>query len=104
MAVTEAASHIRVDANGIAWIDHTKVKVIEVVRDYLAYGWTPEEMHLHQPHLSLAQIYAAMSFYYDHQSELDSEIQRSLREADRLQGRFEDKALRRKLQQAKRNR
>src|SRR6266446_5306212 len=103
MAATETASHITVDADGVAWIDQTKVKVIEVVRDYLAYGWTPEEMHLHQPHLSLAQIYAAMSFYYDHQEELNSQIQSSLREADRLQEEFEDKTLRRKLQNAKRS-
>ena len=29
----------------------------------------------HPPHLSLAQIYDALSFYYDHQAELDADIE-----------------------------
>ena len=33
-------------------------------------------MHFQYPHLSLAQIYAALAYYYEHQNELDSEIQR----------------------------
>ena len=35
---TVAASHIRRDSQGVAWIDDTNVKVIEVVLDRLAYG------------------------------------------------------------------
>jgi hypothetical protein len=31
------------------------------VLDKIAYGWIPEEMHLQHPHLSLAQIHAALS-------------------------------------------
>jgi len=53
-------SHVRLDANGRAWIDETNVKVVEVVRDHLAYGWSPEEIHWQLPHLSLSQIYAAL--------------------------------------------
>jgi uncharacterized protein (DUF433 family) len=101
MAATELTSHVRLDERGVAWVDDTKVKVIEVVGDYLAYGWTPEEMHLHQPHLSLAQIYGAMSYYYDHQKELEAQIHRNLQEANNIQDCFEDKPLRQKLQRAK---
>ena len=101
MAAADVISHINVDEKGVAWIDHTKVKVIEVAGDYLAYGWTPEEMHLHQPHLSLAQIYAAMAYYYDHQKELDADIKRQLKEVDSLREQFEDKELQRKLRRAK---
>ncbi len=31
---------------------------------------------LRHPHLSLAQIYAALAYYYEHQPEMDAEIQR----------------------------
>ena len=71
-------THIRVDDRGIAWIDDTNVKVIEVVLDKLAHGSSAEEMHFQYPHLSLAQIYAALAFYDDHQSEMDDEIDRRL--------------------------
>jgi uncharacterized protein (DUF433 family) len=79
-----AAPHIRHDDRGVAWIDDTNVKVIEVVLDRLAYGWSPEEIHFQHPDLSLAQIHAALAFYYDHQSELDAEIARQDQEVERL--------------------
>jgi len=71
-----ARPHIKLDDQGAAWIDDTNVKVIEVVLDRLAYGWSPEEIHFQHPHLSLAQIHAALAHYYDHQTTLDAEIAR----------------------------
>jgi uncharacterized protein (DUF433 family) len=67
-------SHIMLDANNVAWIDDTNVKVIEVVRDKLAHDSTPEEMHLQYPHLSVAQIYAALAYYHDQRAEFDAQI------------------------------
>ena len=66
--------HIRLDDRGVAWIDGANVKVIEVVLDRLAYGWSPEEIHFQHADLSLAQIHSALAYYYDHQSRLDAEI------------------------------
>ena len=57
-------AHIHLDGRGVAWIDDTNVKVIEVVLDKLAHGWSPEEIHFQHPGLSLAQIYGALSYYY----------------------------------------
>jgi len=37
------ASHIVLDENGVAWIDDTNVKVIELVLDKLAHGSSAEE-------------------------------------------------------------
>jgi uncharacterized protein (DUF433 family) len=71
---TVSTSHIRRDPRGVAWIDDTNVKVIEVVLDRLAHGWSPEEIHFQHPGLSLAQIHGALAHYYDHQAELDAEI------------------------------
>lgn len=71
---TIVAPHINRDDRGVAWIDDTNVKVIEVVLDRLAYGWSPEEIHFQHPGLSLAQIHAALTYYCDHQPELDAEI------------------------------
>ena len=72
----ETAPHIRLDAQERPWIDDTNVKVIEVVLDHLAYGWNAETIHENHPHLSLAQVYAALAWYYDHQVEMDGEIER----------------------------
>ena len=85
MIATNVVSHICRDEKGVAWIDETKVKVIEVVLDHLAYGWSAEEIHFQHPHLSMAQIHAALSYYYEHQAELDEEIERQFREVKGLE-------------------
>ncbi len=71
---TSTWNHVVVDQNGVAWIDETNVKVIEVVRDKLAHDSSPEEMHFQYPHLSIAQIYAALAYYYDHRDAIDRQI------------------------------
>ena len=76
--------HIKLDERGVAWIDDANVKVIEVVLDRLAYGWSPKEIHFQHRHLSLAQIHAALAYYYDHQAMLDAEIARQEQMAHRL--------------------
>jgi uncharacterized protein (DUF433 family) len=79
-----AQSLIEIDEQGVAWISDTKVKVIEVALDKLVHGSSPEEIHFQYPHLSLAQVYAALAYYYEHQNELDSEIQRCWQEVNAI--------------------
>ena len=52
--------------------------------DHAAYGWDAEEIHAAHPHLSLAQIHAALSYYHDHKGELDSQMQQQLENHRRL--------------------
>src|ERR1700750_568501 len=94
---TIATAHIEIDENGVAWIDDTQVKVIEVVIDKIVHGSSPEEMHFQYPHLSLAQIHAALAYYYDNQAALDDEIERRWKEADELAQRIADTSLRQRL-------
>ena len=82
MIAVERVSHIRTDPQGQAWIDDTNVKVIEVIKDWLAHGSSPEEMALQYSHLSLAQIHAALSHYYDHQVDYDQTVARELESWD----------------------
>ena len=83
MNLTETR-HVHHDDQGVAWIDETRVKVIEVVMDQMAHGWSPQEIHRQHPTLSLAQIHAALSYYYDHRDEIDAMIRARLTEVDDL--------------------
>lgn len=94
---TAVTAHIEIDENGVAWIDDTRVKVIEVVLDKIVHGSSPEEMHFQYPHLSLAQIHAALAYYYDNQAALEADIERRLQEADELAHKISDPSLRQKL-------
>jgi uncharacterized protein (DUF433 family) len=90
---------IELDEGGVAWISGTRTKVIEVALDKLAHGSSPEEMHFQYPHLSLAQIHAALAYYYEHQAELDTEIQRRWREVNELSAREAESPLQRRLRE-----
>ena len=48
--------HISIDEIGVAWIQGTRVKVIEVALDHIAHGWSAEEIARQHPELTLGQI------------------------------------------------
>ena len=93
-------THVRLDEAGVAWIDETNVKVIEVILDKLAHRSSAEEMHFQYPHLSLAQIYAALCCYHDHRAEFDVEIERQLDAVDALAAKAADSPARKRLRRA----
>lgn len=64
-------------------VSGTTMKVIELVMAQRAHGWSPEELSFQFPHLSMAQIHAALAYYWDHREELDADMQqRAARTAD----------------------
>ncbi len=75
----------------------TTMKVVELVLDKLAYGWSPEELQFQHPALTLGQIYSALAYYWDHQEALDEDIARRMERVDALQGRVESAALKARL-------
>ena len=46
-------AHIALDDRGVPIIAGTTMKVIELVIERMAYGWSPEELHFQHPYLSL---------------------------------------------------
>jgi uncharacterized protein (DUF433 family) len=77
-------AHVWVDDKGRAWVDDTNTKVIEIALDSIAHGWSPEEIHFQHPHLSLAQIHAALAYYYDHLLAFSHEIRKAVSETEGL--------------------
>jgi hypothetical protein len=71
-----------------------------VVLDKIADGLSAEEIQAGDPDLSLAQIHAALSYYYDHQAEIDAEIERQVRKVDALAAQASDSPFRRRLRAA----
>lgn len=55
-------------------VEGTRISVRCIV-EYIQYvGYTPEEIVHHLPHLNLAQVYSALSYYYDHREEIDEAV------------------------------
>lgn len=101
---TIVASQIEIDDRGVAWIAGANTKVVEVVLDKIAHGWSPEEMRFQHPHLSLAQIHSALAYYYDHADKIDAQIERELHEAHDLAVEASDPVFRKKLLEFKKRR
>ena len=74
MPILEAINHISLDARGVAWITGKQVKVLEIVQDHLAYGWSADAIHEQHPGLSLAEVHSALAFYYDHPAEVEKQL------------------------------
>ena len=55
-------------------ITGTRFPVRSVVIQVLRQGLTPEELVREFSHLTLAQVYDALSYYYDHRKEIDADI------------------------------
>lgn len=83
----------------MAWIDQTNTKVIEVAQDMIAHGWSPEEIHFQHSHLSLAQIHAALGFYYDHRQAMDAAMRESLGHVEKLRAQVGESPLRKRLKE-----
>ena len=94
MALLETRyEHIVLGEDGIPRIAGTGTKLIQLVLDKVAYGWSPEELQFQHPHLTLGQIYSALAYYSDHQAELDRQIEERLRYVNQLQAQAEPSPL-----------
>jgi uncharacterized protein (DUF433 family) len=101
MTALTIAPHLWQDDEQRIWIDDTNTKVIEVVLDHLAYGWSADAMHEQHSHLSLAQIYAALAYFYDHEEEFERLIVEQQGEVAALREEFGESPLQRRLRQLK---
>jgi len=100
MPVT-AYPHIEHSADGVLYIQGTKIKVIEVALDRIAHNWDADEMQRQHPELKLAQIHAALTYYYDHQADLDRRIAEQLLLVDELREKWSSPRLVARLRAAR---
>lgn len=64
-------------------IQGTRTPVRAIVETW-RLGIDPEEITVHLPHLTLAQIFDALSYYSDHQPEIDAYIERNRIPKDKI--------------------
>lgn len=78
-----------------------RIRVAQIVMDYLFHGWSVDEMCRHHPYLTPAEAHAAMAYYFDHQMEVENEIQREVAQEkqERAQAQPSAFALRMQLRQ-----
>ena len=71
---------LKTHCGGSPVIAGTKFPVRSVVFYILKQGKTPEELVKEFSHLTLSQVYDALSYYYENREKIDKEL--SIRESD----------------------
>ena len=52
----------------------TRIRVQDIVADHEYHGLTPEQIAREYPHITLAQVHAALSYYFDHREEIAKDM------------------------------
>ena len=74
MSTTAIYPHINVAGDGIARIGKTRYKVEHLAAEHYHYGWTAEELLRQHPDLRPEEVYAALTYFYDHHGQIVSAI------------------------------
>ena len=51
-----------------------RTRVSMIVRDHVECGLSPEDIVRQYPYLKRAEVHSALTYYFDHQDEIDREI------------------------------
>lgn len=79
--------HITMNSRGVPCVDGTRHRVMDLAEDHVTRGYSAEQIVEHYPDLTLAQVYAALAYYYDHQAEIDAALMASYERAEQLRKR-----------------
>jgi uncharacterized protein (DUF433 family) len=61
---------------------HPRTRVAMIVADYFWRGWSAEEIVRQYPYLTLAEVHAALTYYFDHREEIEAELSAEYRDAE----------------------
>jgi uncharacterized protein (DUF433 family) len=84
MPVAIKYEYIEIGEDNVARIVGTTTKVVELIEEKVAHGWSPEEMHFQHTYLSMSQIHSALAYYWDNSDEIHKQIENRLRLSDQM--------------------
>jgi uncharacterized protein (DUF433 family) len=74
--------HITIDSDGTARIGQTRYKVLHLAAEHYHHGWSAEELLRQHPDLRPEEIYAALTYFYDHHADLVAQMTKRVAEAE----------------------
>ena len=67
--------HITHAADDVARLDRLpRIRVAQIAADHIGNGWSAEEIVRQYPHITAAEVHAALGYHYDHRAEIDAEL------------------------------
>jgi uncharacterized protein (DUF433 family) len=81
-----ATTYAHIDhRGGVPYITGTRMKVVLLAAEHRGLNADAVQLRDAHPLLTLGQIHSALAYYYDHQVEMDEDIDRRERLADAIQ-------------------
>jgi len=90
---TTRYEHILLNEDRVPLVAGTNLKIIEMILEQNAHGWSAEELHFQHPYLSLGQIHSALAYYWDHKDQLDQDIETRLEQVNQIRRQIESPPL-----------
>src|SRR3712207_2786130 len=75
MAVVSSYPHISFDERGTAHVGNSRYEVLHLAAEHYHHGWSAEELLRQHPDLRPEEVYAALTYFYDHYEELLAQMQ-----------------------------
>ena len=61
---------------------HSRTRIAMIVADYLWRGWSAEEIVRQYSYLTLAEVHAALTYFFDHRQEIEDELVAEYRQVE----------------------
>jgi len=75
MGVHVQYPHLTFDPDGNPRISDTRYKLLHLAGEHFHYGWTAEELLRQHPDLKPEEVYAALTYFYDHHDQIVRELE-----------------------------
>jgi uncharacterized protein (DUF433 family) len=69
-----SSPHITSNPSGALYIDGICYRMIDIVADHVAHGYSAAQIVEQYPDLTPAQVHVVLTYYYDHQGEMDAAL------------------------------
>src|SRR3990167_9368042 len=83
MSAAVTYPHLAITADGDVRIGGSRYKVIHLAGEHYHHGWTVEELIRQHPDLRPEEVYAALTYFYDHFDELVAQMESSAATVER---------------------
>ena len=78
MSIDTHYPHLTIGPDGSIRIGNTRYKVHHLAAEHYQYGWTAEELMRQHPDLRPEEVYASLTYFYDHFDSMVAELKASV--------------------------
>src|SRR6266436_5642397 len=78
--------HLSVDSDGHVRVSGSRYKVLHLAGEHYHYGWSAEELLRQHPDLRPEEVYASLTYFYDHYAEMVQQLAEIGERIERMRG------------------